>query len=76
VVIQLGQRYNRGRDFAIEARNVSRRNIYVQGATLNGRQLQNFWFPASELLQGGQLILEMGPAPNQAWGLGALPAGG
>lgn len=76
VVIQLGQRYNRGRDFTIEARNVSRRNIYVQGATLNGRQLQNFWFPASELLQGGQLILEMGPAPNQAWGLGALPAGG
>jgi putative alpha-1,2-mannosidase len=26
-------------------------------------------FPASELLKGGSLILEMGPEPNKSWGI-------
>ena len=36
VVIDLGKRYNRGETFTIEAKNVSRKNKYVQSATLNG----------------------------------------
>jgi len=40
----------------------------VQGAQLNGKRLDTFWFPASELLKGGELILEMGPEPNTKWG--------
>jgi putative alpha-1,2-mannosidase len=46
----------------------------VQRAVLNGKQLDTFWFPASELLKGGKLILEMGPEPNTKWALGPLPA--
>ena len=42
--------------------------MYVQGAQLNGKKLETFWFPASELLKGGALILEMGPEPNTEWG--------
>ena len=67
-VIHLGGRYGRGKDFVIEARNTSRRNIYVQSATLNGKPLQSFCFPASELLGGGKLVLQMGPSPNRMWG--------
>jgi predicted alpha-1,2-mannosidase len=67
-VIHLGGRYGRGKDFVIEARNTSRRNIYVQSATLNGKPLQTFCFPASELLGGGKLVLQMGPSPNRMWG--------
>lgn len=67
-VIHLGGRYGRGKDFIIEAKNASRRNIYVQRATLNGKPLQTFHFPASELLRGGKLQLEMGPLPNKQWG--------
>lgn len=67
-VIHLGGRYGRGKDFIIEAHNTSRRNIYVQSATLNGKPLQTFHFPASELLRGGKLELEMGPLPNKQWG--------
>ena len=74
VVIDLGERYNRGKTFTIEAHNVSRKNMYVQRATLNGNELQNFWFPASELLKGGKLVFEMGPEPNKDWGIGLLPA--
>jgi putative alpha-1,2-mannosidase len=71
--IDLGNRYSRGRKFTIEARNSSFNNKYVQRAKLNGKPLKNFWFPAKELLKGGTLILEMGPEPNQNWGIGKMP---
>ena len=73
VTIDLGEQYGRGKSFDIEANNVSRENKYVQAATLNGKKLDSFWFPASELLKGGKLVLEMGPNPNKAWGIGNLP---
>jgi predicted alpha-1,2-mannosidase len=69
VVIDLGSQYGRGKSFTIEAKNVSRDNKYIQSATLNGKALQSFKFPASELLKGGSLILTMGAKPNEAWGL-------
>jgi predicted alpha-1,2-mannosidase len=72
-VIHLGQRYGRGTTFTIEARNTSFKNKYVQRAALNGKKLETFWFPASELLKGGELILEMGRAPDTEWGLGQPP---
>ncbi len=70
VEIDLGSRYGRGEKFVIESKNVSRLNMYVQSATLNGKALQDFKFPASELLKGGSLVLEMGPEPNKNWGIG------
>ncbi|MBQ9888148.1 MAG: GH92 family glycosyl hydrolase [Bacteroidales bacterium] len=69
VVIDLGGRYGRGDRFVIKANGTSRKNIYVQSAKLNGKPLESFWFPASELLGGGTLELEMGPEPNKEWGL-------
>lgn len=72
VTIQLGGRYDRGESFTIEAKNTSKINIYVQTATLNGKPLYDFKFPAKELLKGGHLILEMGPDPNKHWGLGTM----
>jgi putative alpha-1,2-mannosidase len=68
-VIDLGRRFGRGDKFTIEARNVSRKNKYVQKATLNGQPLNSFQFAASELLKGGSLILEMGSMPNTSWGI-------
>lgn len=69
VVIDLGGRYGRGRTFTIKAPNASRKNVYVQRVTLNGKPLQGFRFPASELLQGGEMVVEMGPEPNRNWGV-------
>ena len=67
--INLGNRYGRGKQFTIVAHNASRTNQYIQKATLNGKVLNNFRFAASELLKGGSLELEMGPTPNEHWGL-------
>jgi predicted alpha-1,2-mannosidase len=69
VVIHLNGQYGRGKDFTIEAKNVSRNNKYVQSAVLNGQQLESFWFPAKMLLGGGRLVLEMGSEPNKQWGI-------
>ena len=59
ITIHLGQRYGRGKDFVIEARNASADNLYIRKATLNGKPLTTFSFPAKALLKGGRLVLEM-----------------
>jgi predicted alpha-1,2-mannosidase len=70
IEIELGKRYGRGERFIIEAKNASRLNKYVQSARLDGLPLNDFKFPATELLKGGKLELEMGPDPNKSWGTG------
>jgi predicted alpha-1,2-mannosidase len=67
--IDLGERFGRGKKFTIIAKDASPNNMYVQKATLNGRVLNSFNFPASELLKGGSLVLQMGPQPNTKWGI-------
>ena len=68
VVLHLDPDYYKGRQFVIEARNNSPTNIYIQSATLDGKPLTKPWFYHSEVVDGGKLILEMGPKPNKAWG--------
>jgi predicted alpha-1,2-mannosidase len=67
--IDLGERFGRGKKFTIIAKNASPNNMYVQKATLNGHVLNSFKFPASELLKGGSLVLQMGSQPNTKWGI-------
>lgn len=69
IVIDLGKQYNRGEKFEIIAQNASRKNMYVQSARLNGKELNSFKFPASELLKGGKLEMVMGDKPNEKWGI-------
>ena len=66
--IHLDSRYYKGRTFTIIAKNNSSENIYVQSATLNGKPLTRSWFSHAELAAGGELVLNMGPKPNKAWG--------
>jgi predicted alpha-1,2-mannosidase len=67
--IDLGERFGRGKKFTIIAKDASPNNMYVQKATLNGHVLNSFKFPASELLKGGSLVLQMGSQPNTKWGI-------
>ncbi|MDQ2718355.1 MAG: GH92 family glycosyl hydrolase [Bacteroidota bacterium] len=73
ITIDLGNRFGRGKTFIIKANDASRQNMYIQRATLNGKPLNSSIFPASELLKGGELELEMGPNPNENWG--SIPTG-
>jgi predicted alpha-1,2-mannosidase len=56
-----------GRAFTIVARGASSENLYVQGATLDGRKLARAWLTHAEVARGGTLFLDMGPRPS-AWG--------
>lgn len=53
-----------GKDFVIEARNLSADNIYVTAATLNGKPLDRAWLRHREIAGGGRLVLTMASAPG------------
>jgi putative alpha-1,2-mannosidase len=53
-----------GRDFTIEAKNLSPRNIYVTAATFNGKLLDRAWLRHNEIAAGGRLVLTMAAAPG------------
>jgi predicted alpha-1,2-mannosidase len=57
-----------GKDFTIVARGNSATNLYIQSATLNGKPWNKPWFSHSDIAQGGELVLTMGPQPNRNWG--------
>jgi len=68
ITIHLNSNYYPAEKFVIEARNNSKENVYIQSAQLDGEPLEKPWFYHSELVDGGKLILEMGPKPNKKWG--------
>ena len=64
-----------GKAFTISAHNVSAKNKYIQSARLNGKPLNVPWFRHADIIGGGELILEMGPLPNKAWGTAGVAGG-
>lgn len=68
VTIHLPDYHYGGKDFVIEARNVSDENMYIQSASLNGEPLEKPWITHLDVAEGGKLTFEMGPEPNKEWG--------
>lgn len=54
--------------FQIIAKDVSSANKYIQSAELNGTALNKPYFTHADLVNGGTLVLKMGPRPNEQWG--------
>jgi predicted alpha-1,2-mannosidase len=67
ITIHLDKRYYPGKTFVIEAKDCSATNRYIQSAALDGKSLSKCWFYHSDLIDGGSLVLEMGPKPNRSW---------
>ncbi|RLD23535.1 MAG: hypothetical protein DRI70_09240 [Bacteroidetes bacterium] len=68
ITINLDDNYYKGKQFIIEAQNNSKENIYIQSAALNNKPLNNVRIKFKDIVDGGKLILEMGPKPNKEWG--------
>ena len=51
-----------GGKFTVKAKGLSPENRYIRKATLNGKQLENMYIDHSDIMAGGELIFEMGPA--------------
>ncbi|SKB45983.1 alpha-1,2-mannosidase, putative [Salegentibacter holothuriorum] len=58
-----------GNSFKIIANKVSEENIYIQSATLNGEDFNQTTISHETLLEGGELVFEMGSTPNKNWGV-------
>ena len=56
-----------GKRFTLIANKCSRKNKYIQSATLNGKKLHSLSFSHEELMNGGELVLEMGEGTNAKW---------
>ena len=68
ITIHLNSKYYQGKKFVITTKNNSSKNFYIQSVSLNGNTLNQPWFFHETLVKGGQLILQMGARPNEAWG--------
>jgi predicted alpha-1,2-mannosidase len=53
-----------GKKFTVLAEGYSETNKYIQEAFLNGELLADPWFPHGDLMNGGELKLNMGPLPK------------
>ncbi|MBS9767776.1 MAG: GH92 family glycosyl hydrolase [Flavobacteriaceae bacterium] len=56
-----------GVSFEITAENVSKENIYIQSATLNGKPFNQTTITHQQLLKGGKLHFVLGKTPNKEW---------
>jgi predicted alpha-1,2-mannosidase len=68
ITISLDKRFYKGSEFVIEAKNNSKENIYIQSATLNEKPLNSVRIRFKDIVDGGRLVLIMGPVPNKEWG--------
>ncbi len=68
ITIALDSDYYEGKKFVISCKNQGPENRYIQSATLKGDEWNSFQFPHSEFAEGGELVLTLGPEPNQEWG--------
>jgi len=68
ITIRLNNDYYPGKTFVIKTHDNSRENCYIQKATLNGRDHQQFSFSHADFSKGGVLELWLGAKPNLSWG--------
>jgi len=71
VTINLDQSFYKGKEFVIRAINLNEKNIYIQSATLNGKPFNRSSITHEEIVNGGELVFEMGDKPNTNWGIGS-----
>jgi hypothetical protein len=57
-----------GKKFTVKAIKPSAENKYIQSVTLNGAPYTKSWFTHQDILNGAELVFEMGPLPNKNWG--------
>ena len=57
-----------GKEFIIKVDNLTKNNIYIQKAILNGRPYTKTFIRHTDIQNGGELVLFMGEKPSESWG--------
>lgn len=58
-----------GKQFSVIAKDVSKENIYIQSAELNGKTYAKSYLKHEAIMKGGKIIFQMGSEPNKDWGV-------
>lgn len=61
-----------GNVFTIKAKHLTAKNKYIQSAKLNGKEFNQSYLMHHTIMNGGELVFEMGSKPNKNWGLNML----
>ena len=61
-----------GNTFIINAKNVSKKNIYIQSATLNNEKFEQSFIKHEDIMKGGSLVFNMGNTASN-WGSNSIP---
>jgi predicted alpha-1,2-mannosidase len=56
-----------GKDFIINANNVSEKNFYIQSDSLNGNSYNKSFITYTDIIKGGELKIMMGDNPSDTW---------
>ena len=73
VVVHLNPLNATGRKLVIETQGNGPESYYVQGATFNGKPLEENWLYRKDILAGGKLTLKMGAEPSDCWNASRPP---
>jgi putative alpha-1,2-mannosidase len=60
---------HRGKKFSIKAEGLAENCFYIQSARLNGKPLNASRLRYEDIINGGELVYQMGSTPNEKWGL-------
>ncbi|NLR78421.1 GH92 family glycosyl hydrolase [Chitinophaga eiseniae] len=65
-----GEGFKKYKTFNIKViRQDQEKDIYIQSVKLNGKTLNSFQLPVHQILQGGNMEIQLGPEPNKNWGI-------
>ncbi len=73
ITITLDPEIYEGEQLVIETYDHNPDHIYIQSATWNENPISDCWMDRDEMMKGGTLRFELGPAPNQNWGIAHPP---
>lgn len=59
-----------GKTFTVRAKNLNDKNFYIQSVSINGKPVVKTYIKHEEIMKGGELVFNLGPEPNKAWGTG------
>jgi predicted alpha-1,2-mannosidase len=69
VMDEVSIKVNKDKIFKVSVKNNSSSNKYIQKITLNNQVYSKSFILHSDLVKGGEMVIEMGSKPSKVWGI-------
>jgi predicted alpha-1,2-mannosidase len=69
VIDEATLKVGKDKNFHISVLNNNKTNKYIQKVRLNGKDYSKSYITYSDIMNGGEMIIEMGAAPSKTWGV-------